>query len=407
MKTLKIKSIFFSLLAIMVVTVFMVSCEQEVIPTPDLPNTSEELTLQKVAEILGVNQDELTESEDGYLHGNCMFYERELFETDTTTLETRWHSKIKELEERPTGTYYYTIDSNIDPLWQTKITKAINKWNSLEGAFHFTTEEEDADEDKVILQFKDAGYTPTTSPTRHNITKGIIDINKDYSLDITDVDITRVVMHEIGHFIGLGHVDGLDPEGGSTMIYMWTPEGHCRDANMEHEHNIMNSDPRRYNLSPNFTYCDKKAYEALHERVFIKAKHSNAYLCSEHNYRWARADRTELGPWEKFYLKYNKDTDTYAIQGSNSLYAELEPSSGRVRFESYRSCYHCQWILEKIEGPGLVDLYHIKNDATGKYLQVTNNHNYEVRCLDTNADSDAEVFRIRKLAWCDKYKDCK
>jgi len=61
MKTLKVKSIVFSLLAIMVVSVFMTSCEQEVMPTPELSDNSNQRMEVVSSEVLAANDVKVAE----------------------------------------------------------------------------------------------------------------------------------------------------------------------------------------------------------------------------------------------------------------------------------------------------------------------------------------------------------
>lgn len=395
------------------------SCQKNAdIDTPDQVNQID--TNDKVYKFLtqsqGLDPAKITSYGDYYFHDKCNAYSKTdiLKYLNSSELREREHRKFNGF--RKTGWYNLNFAPNLPIEWSNPIIEAAEEWNKLNGHIRFKTSKSGVGQRAVgtiSVTYKDLGKDVVAIvPVQYgNHADGILNTNGELIINSKNPDEDLhgqsnrklIGVHELGHIIALDHTNTQDGE------FLYTESSFCNWHNNDDE-NIFHQSVMRTGFGYSARYngisdCDKLAYEALYERCFIRSTANNKYYCTENGNWWSQANRNNLGPWEKFKLKFNGD-GTYSLLGNNNKYADLYKDSGqRVKFDQNdRYNTDCKWYMEKVSSGH--ENYRFKNYATHKYLHYNNGN--EAKCLyntrATNGKDD--VWFVHRLVNCGTSGQC-
>jgi len=411
----RIKILFMSLSIILAIS----SCQKNVdIDATDQSNqidTNDEV-YKFLTQTEGLDPAKITSYGDYYFHDKCNAYSKADIQKylNSSELKLREHRKFNGF--RKSGWYNLNFSPDLPVEWREPIEEAAEEWNKLNGHIRFKTSESGQGKPAVgtiYVTYKHlASHIVAAVPIIYgNHAAGTLATDGELIINYNNPDEDLrwpsnrklVGVHELGHIVALAHTNTDKDE------FLYTESSFCN------WHNNDNTDPfNKSVMRPELPHwedftklhdCDILAYEALYERCFIRSIANNKYLNTENGNSWSHANRSNLGPWEKFKLKFNGD-GTYSLLGNNNKYADLYKDNGqRVWFDQDdRYNGDCKWFLEKASSGH--EHYRIKNNATKRFLHYNNGN--EVKCLyDTEASNGKDdVWFIHRLVNCGTSGQC-
>lgn len=224
-------------------------------------------------ESMGFNTDDYVHSEDIIIvEGDIVFEISTLLQTDSRQyrssrlVEQRYQTyiTIRMLKNLPT-----TADQ---ARWDWVLRESVEEWNSVNSNLQYyivNASDSNADitvsYDPAFFDRNNAGGALAASSFPMDLKPfGKIWIN-DQSINVNYFMKTKILMHEMGHSIGLGHQNKVD--GGTTLISGTPTAGNDRysimaQGNLDYWTN--------YGKWPEFTYYDKIAINNIYPKASIR-----------------------------------------------------------------------------------------------------------------------------------------
>lgn len=407
LKDFRIKSNRLRILVVLGMTLsigFFTGCQKD----DEIPSEEESIDdpyISIMKDILDFDPSNIVKEGDTYFYDDCMAYTEADLDVINKNHRTAKYGKHTGWI-RDAGTYYLDIDDNLHAGWRTAARQAADEWNALKSHVRFTDDDTETVLGTVTVTTKSDARNTNVATYYNSSTTIKVNINYDQTVSGVRHTYTNApsgkkkwaMVHELGHFIGFPHVT----EG----TFLWTPDSDCNGLS-QWDYSIMQGSKRPFLVSWNntgqkFSKCDITAVDALYERAFIKSKLMNRFWCSENGNNGVSsiANRTHLGPWEKFEIEYNGDDD-YSIKGSNGKYADVSTSSWKVKFDGNRDRNDTNWKLIK-QGSGDSD-FRIYNQRHNCYLDA--NYGSWTTCSPWSS-SHNQVWKIRRLSECSVKNDC-
>jgi len=224
-----LRSVLFTVLGLVILTVSCTKDENALSEMPKTddsnfqlvtPNQDDYPKIDFLVDWYGFSKDDIEVTESALLAEGDIAFSRLNFwefyrpEKDTVSQSKR-HYKWSNLVWAVTNVRIY-IHSSINSAWKAAIVSAYKEYNNLNGRIYFT--------EVTSRTFRGINVSMSTLSNSNNIAvtyypsifglPGNITINTYYSNSLTAAAKKKVMMHELGHSIGIRHTDG----GEGTLI---------------------------------------------------------------------------------------------------------------------------------------------------------------------------------------------
>jgi len=206
----------------------------------------------------GFSKDDVEVTESAYLAEGDIAFSRlnfwELYRPEKDTIsQSKRHYKWSNLVWAVTNVRIY-IPSSINSAWKTAIVSAYKEYNNLNGRIYFT-EVTSRSLRGINISMGSMSNSGTIAVSGYPSIFGLpgnITINTYYANSLTAAAKKKVMMHELGHSVGIRHTDG----GEGTLI------NGISDASKPDPASVMKS---ILNMSYiGFSTADKQAFLALY-----------------------------------------------------------------------------------------------------------------------------------------------
>lgn len=272
---------------------------------------------------LGYDLTDLTECTDYYLIKPDIIISKdrlnEIRETPLTRMQYRKANGILDIRHQ---TVY--LNPVIDPRYEPEFVAAIEEWNSLENTnLQFIIENNNYDAANISMSFNGANDTNFISVERpYNGSYGKhISINlSNYPTSpnaIPYMQIKYLIMHALGHLVGLEHVYGQDDGTPSTTWDLYPNTDKFDAKSIMRSEDYLNQN--RVEIWSGFSVSDKKAISIIYPTIDDSAS-TKEILFKDENGKIINNNILKIGDLYTFTPKYVSKyctNPTYSISIQN------------------------------------------------------------------------------------------